>query len=86
MVWTPSSRKPARSSAPKNKPLIQPIDVISYSLLCQIVTNNSFEIIQIKRFQVLSPGLTSAPHLESESRLEIVTQLVDTRKQPSSHL
>jgi hypothetical protein len=37
-------------------------------------------------FQLLIPGLTPFSLLESESGIEIVTQLADTGKLPSSHL
>jgi hypothetical protein len=36
--------------------------------------------------QLFIPGLTSGSQLESDSEFEIVTQLANTGKRPSSHL
>jgi hypothetical protein len=56
---------------------------LSSSRLLEIETTNGFLKLH---FQLLFPGLTLVSLLESESGFEIVTQLADTGKRPSSNL
>jgi hypothetical protein len=62
---------------------------LSALLLYEIdTTNGSLTLRSFRRvlFQLLVPALTTVSLLESKFGFQIVTQLADTRKRPSSHL